>query len=61
MYPRRIALRRVLLEGNQGSGRHRYVVKVASLRLEMGETVGLKERAELNGRGVCMWVRLKRV
>jgi hypothetical protein len=36
------------------------VVKAASLRLEMVGTVGLMERAELSGGGVCMWVRLER-
>jgi hypothetical protein len=31
------------------------VVKVASLRLEMGGTVGLMKRAEISGDGGCTW------
>ncbi len=36
-------------------------MKEACLRLEMGGTVGLTEKAELRGEGVCMWVWLERV
>jgi hypothetical protein len=37
------------------------VVYVASLRLEMGGTMGLMERAEISGGVVCTWGGLKRV
>jgi hypothetical protein len=46
MYPRRIALRRVVLEGEPRE-RETYVAKAASLRLEIGGVVGLMERAEI--------------
>ena len=48
MYPRRIALRRVVLEGEPRE-RETYVAKAASLRLEIGDVVGLMERAEISG------------
>ncbi len=31
------------------------MVNTASLRLEMGGTVGLIERAEIGGKGACTW------
>ena len=51
MYPRRMALRRVVLEGEPRE-RETYVAKAASLRLEMGGVVGLMEKAEIKV-GVC--------
>ena len=51
MYPRRMALRRVVLEGEPRE-RETYVAKAASLRLEMGGVVGLMEKAEIK-LGVC--------
>ena len=47
-YPRRNALRRVVLEG-EPRAREMYVVKEASLMLVMGETVGLMDRASGGG------------
>ncbi len=47
-YPRRNTLRRVVLEG-ESRAREMYVVKEASLRLVMGEAVGLMDRAS----GMC--------
>ena len=47
-YPRRNALRRVVLEG-EPRAREMYVVKEASFMLVMGGEVGLMDRA----RGVC--------
>jgi hypothetical protein len=47
MYPRRMALRRVVLEGEPRE-RETYVAKAASLRLEMGGgVVGLMEKADI--------------
>jgi hypothetical protein len=46
MYPRRMALRRVVLEGEPRE-RETYVAKAASLRLEIGGVVGLMEKAEI--------------
>ncbi len=46
MYPRRMALRRVVLEGEPRE-RETYVAKAASLRLEMRGVVGLMEKAEI--------------
>ena len=46
MYPRRMALRRVVLEGEPRE-RETYVAKAASLRLEMGGVVGLMEKVEI--------------
>ncbi len=48
MYPRRMALRRVVLEGEPRE-REIYVAKATSLRLEIGGVVGLMEKAEING------------
>ncbi len=49
MYPRRMALRRVELEGEPRE-RETYVVKAASLRLKIGGViVGLMEKAEMSG------------
>ncbi len=48
MYPWRMALRRVELEGEPRE-RETYVAKAASLRLEIGGVVGLMEKAELSG------------
>ncbi len=48
MYPRRTALRRVVLEGEPRE-RETYVAKAASLRLKMGGVVGLMEKAEMSG------------
>jgi hypothetical protein len=48
MYPRRMALSRVVLEGEPRE-RETYVAKAASLRLEeMGGVVGLMEKAEIS-------------
>ena len=44
MYPRRMALIRVVLEG-ESRAREMYVVKDASFRLVIGGAVGLIERA----------------
>ena len=54
MYPRRMALRRVVLEGEPRE-RETYVAKAASLRLEMGGVVGLMEKADIREAklGVC--------
>jgi hypothetical protein len=54
MYPRRMALRRVVLEGEPRE-RETYVAKAASLRLEMGGVVGLMEKADIRETklGVC--------
>jgi hypothetical protein len=54
MYPRRIALRRVVLEGEPRE-RETYVAKAASLRLEIGGVVGLMERAEISGARLGGW------
>jgi hypothetical protein len=49
VYPRRMALRRVELEGEPRE-RETYVVKAASFRLEIEEVVlGLMEKAEMSG------------
>ena len=48
MYPRRMALRRVELEGGPRE-RETYVAKAASLRLKIGGVVGLMEKAEMSG------------
>jgi hypothetical protein len=48
MYPRRIALRRVELEGEPRE-RETYVAKAASLRLKIGGVVGLMGKAEISG------------
>jgi len=48
MYPRRMALRRVELEGEPRE-RETYVAKAASLRLKIGGVVGLIEKAEMSG------------
>ena len=48
MYPRRMALRRVELEGGPRE-RETYVAKAASLRLKIGGVVGLMEKAEISG------------
>ena len=48
MYPRRMALRRVELEGEPRE-RETYVAKAASLRLKIGGVVGLMEKAEMSG------------
>ena len=68
MYPRRMALRRVELEGEPRE-RETYVAKAASLRLKIGGVVGLMEKAEISGvkvgesgggwggSGVGMWSR----
>ena len=65
MYPRRMALRRVELEGEPRQ-RETYVAKAASFRLEIGGVVGLMEKAEMSGmiegggwggRGGGMWSR----
>jgi hypothetical protein len=50
MYPRRMALRRVVLEGPME--REIYVANAASLRLEIGGVVGLMEKAEISGTSV---------
>ncbi len=47
-YPRRRALRRVVLEG-EPRAREMYVVKEASLRFVIGGAVGLIERAVMGG------------
>jgi hypothetical protein len=55
MYPRWIALRRVVLEGEPRE-RETYVAKAASLRLiEIGGVVGLMERAEISGVRLGGW------
>ncbi len=46
--PRRIALRRVDLEGEPRE-RETYVAKAASLRLKIGGVEGLMEKAEISG------------
>jgi hypothetical protein len=51
---RRIALRRVVLEGEPRE-RETYVAKAASLRLEIGGVVGLMERAEISGARLGGW------
>jgi hypothetical protein len=51
MYPRRMALRRVVLEG-EPRAREMQVVKEASLRFEMGGTLGLMEGAVMGGERV---------
>ena len=48
MYPRRIALSRVELDGEPRE-RETYVAKAASLRLKIGGVVGLMEKAEISG------------
>ncbi len=49
MYPRRMALRRVVLEGEPRE-QETYVAKTASFRLEMGRVVGLMQnKAEMSG------------
>ncbi len=48
MYPWRMALRRVELEGEPRE-RETYVALAASLRLKMGGVVGLMETAEMSG------------
>ncbi len=48
MYPRRMALRRVELEGEPRE-RETYVAKAASLRLLIGGVVGLMEKAAMSG------------
>ena len=48
MYPRRMAFRRVELEGEPRE-RETYVAKAASLRLKIGGVVGLMEKAEISG------------
>jgi hypothetical protein len=53
-YPRRMALRRVVLEGEPRE-RETYVAKAASLRLEMGGVVGLMEKAEIRGTRLGGW------
>ena len=53
MYPRRRALRRVVLEG-EPRAREMYVVKEASFRLVIGGAVGLIERAVMGGGQVGM-------
>jgi hypothetical protein len=64
MYPRRMALSRVVLEGEPRE-RETYVANAASLRLEMGGVVGLMEKAEISetrlggvrwGLRGCVWV-----
>jgi hypothetical protein len=55
MYPRRMALRRVVLEGEPRE-RETYVAKAASLRFVMGGVVELMEKAEIRETirlGVC--------
>jgi hypothetical protein len=47
MYPWRMSLRRVALEGEPRE-RETYVANAASLRLEMGGVVGLMEKAEIS-------------
>ena len=54
MYPRRIALRRVVLEGEPRE-QETYVAKAAFLRLEIGGVVGLMERAEISGARLGGW------
>jgi hypothetical protein len=51
---RRIAVRRVVLEGEPRE-RETYVAKAASLRLEIGGVVGLMERAEISGARLGGW------
>jgi hypothetical protein len=51
---RRIALRRVVLEGKPRE-RETYVAKTASLRLEIGDVVGLMGRAEIRGARLGGW------
>jgi hypothetical protein len=58
--PRRMAFSRVVLEVEPRE-RETYVVKEASLMLEMGGTVGLMERAEMSGEGVGTWGWWERV
>ncbi len=48
MYPRRIALSSVELEG-EPKEREKYVAKAASFRLKIGGVVGLMEKAEISG------------
>ncbi len=48
MYPRRMALRRVELEGEPRE-RETYVAKAVSFRLKIGGVVGLMEKAEMSG------------
>ena len=48
MYLRRMALRRVELEGEPRE-RETYVAKAASLRLKIGEAVGLMEKVRVVG------------
>ncbi len=48
MYPRRLALRRVELEG-EARERETYVAKAASFRLKTGGVVGLMKKAEMSG------------
>jgi hypothetical protein len=56
MYPRRMALRRVVLEGEPRE-RETYVANAASLRLEMGGVlVGLMEKAEISESRLEGWV-----
>ncbi len=47
-YPRRKAVRRVVLEG-EPRAREMYVVKEASLMLVMGRAVGLMDRVSMGG------------
>jgi hypothetical protein len=54
MYPRRMALRRVVLDGEPRE-RETYVAKAASLRFEMGGVVGLIEKAEIRGTRLGGW------
>jgi hypothetical protein len=54
MYPRRTALRRVVLEGEPRE-REKYVAKAVSLRLEMGGVVGLMEKVEWGKLGWVGW------
>ena len=48
MYPRRMAVRRVELEGEPRE-RETYVAKAASFRLKIGGGVGLMEKVEMSG------------
>ncbi len=48
MYPRRMALRRVELEGEPRE-RETYVAKAASFRLKIGGGGGLMKKAEMSG------------
>ncbi len=54
MYPRRMALRRVVLEGEPRE-RETYVANAESLRLEMEGVVGLMEKAEISESRVGGW------